>query len=59
MFSYNPDNVNGDYKVKDTDIYQNVGFSAAHIIRIIAALLDKYDIEHSEFVYSAKVTKSL
>ena len=59
MFSYNPDNVNGDYKVKDTDIYQNVGFSAAHIIRIIAALLDKYDIEYSEFVYSAKVTKSL
>jgi uncharacterized protein with ParB-like and HNH nuclease domain len=58
MFSYNPDQVNGEYKVKDTDIYQNVGFSAAHIIRNIAALLDKYDIDHTEFVYSAKITKS-
>ena len=58
MFSYNPGQVNGEYKVKDTDIYQNVGFSAAHIIRNIAALLDKYDIDHTEFVYSAKITKS-
>jgi len=46
----------GEYMIKDTDIYESVGFSAYHTICIIKALLDKYDID--EFVYSAKENKS-
>lgn len=41
----------------DTDIYESTGFSAAHIMYIIRALLDKYDIEWSDFAYSARSTK--
>lgn len=40
-----------------TDIYESTGFSAAHIMYIIRALLDKYDIEWSDFAYSARSTK--
>jgi uncharacterized protein with ParB-like and HNH nuclease domain len=58
MFSFDKNNVYGDYKVKDTDIYENIGFSAAHTMQIIAALLDKYDIDHADFIYSARVNKT-
>ena len=44
-------------KVANTDIYESTGFSAAHIMYIIRALLDKYDIEWSDFAYSARSTK--
>ena len=54
MFSYDANNINGDYKISGTDIYENTGFSASHIIHIIRALLDRYDIDHSDFVYSAR-----
>ncbi len=57
MFSYDVDEVYGDYKLGDTDIYESTGFSAAHIMYIIRALLDKYDIDRSDFVYSARSTK--
>lgn len=57
MFSYDVDEVYGDYKLGDTDIYESIGFSAAHIMYIIRALLDKYDIDRSDFVYSARSTK--
>jgi hypothetical protein len=54
MFSYDENKVKNNYKIKGTDIYQNTGFSAYDIVWIIKALLDKYDIEHTEFVYSAR-----
>ena len=57
VFSYDVNEVYGDYKLGDTDIYESTGFSAAHIMYIIRALLDKYDIEWSDFAYSARSTK--
>ena len=57
VFSYDVNEVYGDYKLGDTDIYESTGFSAAHIMYIIRALLDKYDIERSDFAYSARSTK--
>ena len=58
MFSYDADKVYGDYQIEGTNIYESVGFSASHIMYIIRALLDKYDIDHSDFLYSAKSAKS-
>lgn len=57
MFSYDPDKVTGDYKLDHTDIYESTGFSAAHIMYIIREMLDRYDIEHSDFTYSARSNK--
>lgn len=54
MFSYDVDQISGDYKIEGTDIYESIGFSASHIIYIIRALLERYDIDESDFVYSAK-----
>lgn len=59
MFSYDVNQVYGDTMIGDSGIYQSVGFSAAHIMYIVRALLDKYDIDHSDFVYSARSTKPL
>jgi len=58
MFSYDVKQVSGDYKLDNTDIYESTGFSAAHIIYIIRAMLDRYDIERCDFVYSARSNKS-
>lgn len=58
MFSYDIDKVYGDWKIAKTDIYQNTGFSAAHIVYIIQALLDRFDIDRSDFVYSARSNKT-
>lgn len=57
MFSYDVEDVIGDCKLGDTDIYQSTGYSAAHIMYIIKALLEKYDIELSDFTYSARSNK--
>lgn len=57
MFSYDVDQVYGDYKLGNTDIYESTGFSAAQIMYIIRALLDRYDIDRSDFVYSARSNK--
>ncbi len=54
MFSYDKANVYGENKIKGTDIYVNIGYSAAHIMCIIKELLNIYDIDITEFVYSAK-----
>lgn len=54
MFSYDPEVTTGDDKLGDTNIYVSSGFSASHIMCIIQALIDKYDIERTDFVYSAK-----
>lgn len=59
MFSYDSALINGDYKIGNTDIYENVGYSASHIMHIIRALLDRYDIDHTDFVYSARVNKTV
>lgn len=57
MFSYDKNKVNGELKIKNTDIYENTGYSASHIMHIIKALLEKYDIDITEFVYSARLNK--
>ena len=57
MFSYDKEKISGDYKLGDTGIYESTGFSAYHIICIIQALLGKYDIDSSDFVYSARESK--
>ena len=57
MFSYDSSLVYGDTMIGDSGIYQSVGFSASHIMYIIRALLDKYDIDRSDFVYSARSNK--
>lgn len=61
LLSYDPDVVSGTRQdklhVKGTDIYESVGFSSTHIMYIIQALLDKYDIDRSDFLYSARDNK--
>lgn len=57
MFSYDVAKINGDYKLGNTDIYESTGFSAAHIMYIIRALLEKYDVDRNDFVYSARSTR--
>ncbi len=57
MFSYDVNEVYGDYKLETADIYMSTGFSAAHIMYIIRALLERYDIDKSDFVYSARSNK--
>ena len=54
MFSYDAEKVSGEYKIEGTDIYESTGFSAYHIMCIIRALLERYDLEENEFTYSAK-----
>ena len=57
MFSYNPEKVRNGAKgkqIKNTNIYEGSGFSAQRIMLIIQKLLNKYDIDFSDFVYSAK-----
>lgn len=57
MFSYDVEQTSRGYKISGTNIYASTGFSAAHIMYIVRALLDKYDIERSDFVYSARSNK--
>lgn len=57
MFSYDAKQISGDYKISGTEIYESTGFSAAHIMYIVRALLDRYDIDRSDFVYSARSNK--
>ena len=59
MFSYDSTKTTGDYQIKGTSIYESVGFSAYHIMCIIHALLIKYDIEATEFVYSARSNRNV
>ena len=58
LFSYDPSKVFNPLTIKQTSIYQCRGFSAERIIRIIRWLLDQYDIEHDDFLYSAKSYKA-
>lgn len=54
MFSYDAEKVSGDMKIKGTEIFESTGFSAAHIMYIIQALLEKFDLEYDDFEYSAR-----
>lgn len=57
MFSYDKDKVKHRYAlktVKNSNIYVSSNFSSATIIVIIQKLLNKYDIDFSDFAYSAK-----
>lgn len=54
MFLYDAEKVSGDMKIKGTEIYESTGFSAAHIMYIIQALLEKFDLEYDDFEYSAR-----
>lgn len=58
MFSYDVNQTYGDYRLGNTDIYESTGFSASHLMQIIKALLERYDIDVTEFVYSARSNKS-
>ena len=57
MFSYDVNQVYGDAMIGNSGIYQSVGFSASHIMCIIKALLGRYEIDTSDFVYSARSNK--
>ena len=57
MFSYDVDQVSGDYKLEGTDIYESTGYSASHVMYIIRALLEKFDIDMTDFAYSARSNK--
>lgn len=57
MFSYDVNKVYGDAMIGNSGIYQSVGFSASHIMCIIKALLGRYEIDTSDFVYSARSNK--
>lgn len=58
MFSYDVNMVSGDYLLNNTDIYESTGFSAYHIVCIIRALLERYEIDQNDFVYSARSNKT-
>ena len=57
FFSYDVTEVKYPDQVANSGIYHSNGFSAATIMWIIQALLDKHEIERSEFIYSARSTK--
>ena len=57
MFSYDVNRVSGDYQLSNTDIYESTGFSAYHVVCIIRALLERYEIDRNDFVYSARSNK--
>ncbi len=57
LFSYDQEKTKKSYQLGDSNIYVSSGFSASHIMYIIAALLDKYEIDKDDFSYSARNNK--
>lgn len=57
FFSYNPADLSLPDRVADSNIYHENGYSAPTCIWIIRALLDRYEIDYTEFTYSAKPNK--
>ena len=57
FFSYDAKEYKYSDQVGESGIYHPIGFSAKDGIWVIRALLDKYEIERSEFTYSAKSYK--
>ncbi|SES92703.1 Uncharacterized conserved protein, contains ParB-like and HNH nuclease domains [[Clostridium] aminophilum] len=60
MFSCDKTAVKGGkgIRIRGTDIYQSTGFSASYIIYIIKALLNRYEVDENDFVYSAKTSNN-
>ncbi len=52
-FSYDRNQVNENTKIEGTDIYISHNYTAPKLVMIISKLLDYYEIEQSDFVYSA------
>ncbi len=61
MFSYDKNAVKGGkkQKIKGTDIYQSSGFSASSIVYIVKELLERFEIDVNDFVYSAKASNTM
>lgn len=57
MFSYDIEDIAGDYMLKGTDIYEWTGFASATVMEIIKVMLEKYDIDTDDFMYSARSYK--
>ena len=52
-FSYDRNQVNEDTQIEDTEIYISHNYNSPKLVKIISQLLDYYEIEQSDFVYSA------
>ena len=59
FFSYDASSLKNPDQVANSGIYHPTGFSAPYCIGIIQLLLDRYEIDRSEFVYSAKSYKTI
>ncbi len=57
FFSYDAKEIKNPDQVADSGIYHSTGYSAANCMWIIRALLDKYEIDRTEFLYSARSYK--
>lgn len=59
FFSYDASSVKNPDQVANSGIYHPTGFSAPYCIGIIQLLLDRYEIDRAEFVYSARSYKTV
>ena len=57
FFSYNSKELKNPDQVANSGIYHPTGYSASTCIWMIKALLDKYEIDYTEFSYSARSNK--
>ena len=57
LFTYDSSKVKGDYKIPNTNIYEATGFSTWYIMTIIKKLLNVYELDIDDFVYSARSNK--
>lgn len=56
LFSYDKEKIKYDYMIPGTNIYQNTGFNSWYSIQFIKALIEQFDLEYDDFVYSARST---
>ena len=59
FFSYNAAELKYPDQVANSGIYHPTGFSASTCMWILQALLDKHEIERTEFIYSARSNKPM
>ncbi len=52
-FSYDKDQVNEDTQIEGTDIYISHNYNSPKLVKIITQLLDYYEIDRDDFIYSA------
>ena len=58
LFSYDPGKTRGAYQIDDSNIYVDIHFKPSHIMSIIGYLLDKYEIDRTDFSYFARDSKN-